>query len=226
MNNFDTCSKGESITLDIFHDSHLAQIYYDEFINGADGNPVTVLNTSHEASAYLIGDASKPFYSPAKLRKMTRKDLWKLAYDYDLIGGVSPAEYLKADLIDELKAVTIERHYEWLNSHYLWHEIKHHIPHNFYISRGYSQGDARYIVDVGADYDVMTSRARVDHVLWDCPISASLTIDGDEYTDDSLLNDCYEYDKSAVIEKVKALDISDYAKNWISENLPDAPRYD
>jgi hypothetical protein len=46
-----------------------------------------------------------------------------------------------------------------------------------------------------------------------------------ELYEDEFLEDQYEWDKNDVEKKIKALDLSDYVKNWLIENLPDYPAY-
>lgn len=223
MNNFDTSSSGENISLDVFYDTDLAQIYYQDFIVGADGNQVYKIESSREVIAYLIGDSDKPYYKKYQLAKMKKAELIALWLDYDL-GYYDIDIYKKSELIDELLNVSIARRYEWLWSMYNWHEFKDHFTHGYFISRGYSQGDAVYIINVGADYDVCAQQESINHILWDTPVSLRLSVnDDDEFYD--LLNDEYEYDADKIIENVNKLDIDDYAKTWIAENMPSEPEY-
>ena len=151
---------------------------------------------------------------------MKKADLFKLWYEHDFGGNVV---FTKSDYIDDLLSITIAQYYDNLNRDFQWRSFGDSITHNYFISRGYSQGDAVYIVDVGADYDVCANEESISHILWDCPVSVRLVIAGEDY--DDLVDDIYSYDKNKVIETVKKLDISDYAKTWIAENMPDEPKY-
>lgn len=207
-------TKGESIELTV--------VYYDDFINGADGNAVYKIESRRTTLAYLIGDSNKPYYKKSQLSRLKKTDLVDLWLSHEY--GYNNDGYTKADLIADLENVTIAEHYDYLFKQNNWLSIKDYITHPNFVSRGYSQGDAVYIIDVGADYDVLNQRNSIDHILWDSPITLNLIINGDsEFYD--LLNDYYNYDKNSIIENVNKLDISDYAKTWISENLPSEPRY-
>lgn len=220
MNNYDQSSSGENIELDVFNDTGLAQHYFNDFLKGVDGNPVYKIEGTREPIAYLIGNSDKPFYKKSQLAKMKKADVFQLWYACDL--GYNDT-LTKAEYIDDLLTVTIAKHYALLNGELGWGAFGDAITHPCFISRGYCQGDAIYIVDVGADYDVCAQRAYIDHLFWDAPVTIDLEIDGANYYD--LLDDCYEYDKDAVIAKVSALEISDYAKGWIASNLPDEPNW-
>ena len=223
MNNYDISSKGDNIELNVCYDSDLASFYYRNFINGADGNMVYKIESSRDVIALLIGDSDKPYYKKSQLAKMKKAELIELwlAYEY----GYNEYGYSKAELIADLKNTTIASHYDFIFKQNNWLSIKDYITHGYFISRGYSQGDAVYIIDVGADYDVLACRSLFNHILWDTPVSLSLSVNDDDELGYELLNDEYVYDKNAIIENVNKLDISDYAKTWISENLPNEPRY-
>ena len=223
MNNYDMSRKGEKIELNVEYDSDLSSIYYQDFLDGSDGNEVYKIESSREVLAYLIGDSDKPYYKKSQLAKMKKAELIELWLTYDY--GYNDYGYSKADLIADLENTTIAKHYDFIFKQNNWLSIKDYITHGYFISRGYSQGDAVYIIDVGADYDVLACRSSIDHILWDTPISLRLSINDDDEFGYELLDDEYSYDKDNIIGNVNKLDISDYAKTWISENLPNEPRY-
>lgn len=222
MNNYDMSSKGDNIELDVCYDSGLSSMYYREFINAADGNQVYKIESRREGLAYLIGDSDKPYYKKSQLAKMKKAgliELW-LAYEY----GYNEYGYSKAELIADLENVTTKNYYDFIFKQNNWLSIKDYITHGYFISRGYSQGDSVYIIDVGADYDVLARRSSINHILWDTPLSLRLSVNDDDELGYDLIDDQYQYDKDSVIENVKKLGISDYAKSWVSENLPNEPR--
>ena len=130
----------------------------------------------------------------------------------------------KTELIDELQNVTIKQYYEYLANTYSWNTISDKFWHNYYITRGYSQGDSIYIVNVDEDF-TKNMKEYIDHIFWDMPIYIRIDINGVEFTDDEVLDDIYKYDKDDVMVKVNALPISGYAKQWLENNLPNAPKY-
>ena len=47
MNNYDMSRKGEKIELNVEYDSDLSSIYYQDFLDGSDGNEVYKIESSH-----------------------------------------------------------------------------------------------------------------------------------------------------------------------------------
>jgi hypothetical protein len=224
MDNFDTSSSGTEIELKVVYDYDLARMYFDDFLKNACGvEPVLQLDLGgRDNYAYIVGDISKPYYKKSQLAKMKKAELVELCEvligDYSFVGE----DYTKAQLIDEMMGITIEDYYKKINEHYFYSEFHDKITHNWYTSRGYSQGDARTIIKVDGE---MTEswKQYIDHTLWDSPIYFKLTVDGEEI-DDNYLDDIYEYDKDVVAKKIQDdADLSDYVKEWVIDNLPDYP---
>jgi hypothetical protein len=219
MNNFDTSSAGDNVELNIYYSTSTASMYYDDFVNGADGVPVTRLDISTGAPLYLVGDSTLSYYKKADLHKMKKAELFDLCNQYDLLDyNVDLNDYKKEDYISDLLNVDIERHYSYLCSEYSFRSIQDHIRHDYFISCGYSQGDAAIVVNVGAEY---FNEKVINHTLWDCPIGGLITVNGEDYHIDEMLEDNYNYDKDQLKQSINKLDISDYAKNWLCDNLPD-----
>lgn len=219
MNNFDESSSGTNIELTVQYDNDLSSIYYEEF-----ASKNVRLDFGRDSAVFLLGDVTKPYYKKSELNKMKKDELIDLDQKYQCLCPYDYTEYTKKELIDELKNVTIKQYYEYLISEYSWHNLRDNITHNYYISNGYSQGDAVYIISIDEELNNKL-RKYIDHVLWDTPIFIRLEVDGEEFNDDDLLDDMYEYDKNSVIEKVKKLDISEDAKEWVIDNLPNEPKY-
>jgi hypothetical protein len=157
---------------------------------------------------------------------LSKQALFNLCLDYELIGySAGLNDYLKSEYIEELLNISIERHYKYLLANYTWHGLGEKIAHDYYISRGYSQGDAVYIVNIDKPID-KDLRRYIDNILWDSPISINATINGLEfYTEDFIGDDYYVYNVDAIAEKIRAFDISDYAKAWLIKALPAQPSY-
>lgn len=220
MNNYDQSSTGENIQFTAHYSCDLASIYYDEFTAEA-----LRLDFGRDSALFLLGDCEKPFFTESQLNKKTKNQLFDLCLDYELLGWqVNLKDYKKADYIDDLLDITIRRHYEFLTANFGWHELGNAIPHSFYVSRGYSQGDAVYIVALDDDL-TKEKRQHIDRVLWDSPVSIYCTVNDQEFFEDSFLTDEYEWDRDKVADKVKALPISESAKAWIIEALPEYPDY-
>jgi hypothetical protein len=220
MNNFDMSSKGEAIEVSVFYDQDLSSIYYKEF-----EQENTRLSFGRDSSLFLLGNVDAPAYSKTELNKMRKCALVALDDFHELLCPYDYSDYTRAELIAELKKVTIKMYYERLVKMYTWHEIKNHFEHDFYISHGYSQGDAAYIISVD---EALTPalREHVNHILWDCPISYYLTVNGESVDELMESSGEYEYDVDALRDGVKKYEgLSEYAKTWICDNLPAVPKY-
>jgi hypothetical protein len=172
---------------------------------------------------FLVGDSTLSYYKKADLQKMKKVELFDLCNQYDLLGyNIELNDYKKEDYISDLLNVDIERNYSYLCSEYHFGSIQDHINHDYFISRGYSQGDAAIVVNVGAEW---FNKKVINHTLWDCPIGGLITVNGEDYYIDEMLEDNYSYDKDQLKQSINELDISDYAKNWLCDNLPDQLDY-
>lgn len=221
MNNYDMSSKGEDINFLCHYDIDLASIYYDDF----NRHEATRLDVGRNSAVFLVGDCHRPYYTKAMLRKLSKKAIFDLCEDYDLLGYSCDIDrYKRAEYEADLLGVTIKQHYEYLIAQHGWNSLGEAIPHDWYISRGYSQGDAVFIVSLDKPIDDRM-RQNIDHVLWDCPIAIRATIDDKEFYEDDFLNEAYEWDADEVKAKIKALPISDYAKGFLIDSLPDYPCY-
>jgi hypothetical protein len=221
MNNFDVSSTGENIEFNCFYDSHLAQIYYDDF-----ESENTRLNFGRDNTLFLIGDVSAPYYKKRELEKLSKQALYDLCLDYELIGySAELNDYKKSEYISDLLSISIERHYQFLISGSNWFHIGENIAHNYYVSQGYSQGDAVYIVSIDKPID-NSLRRYIDNILWDSPISMYANVNGLEFCESDFLgDDFYKYDTEAISENIARLPISDYAKAWLIKALPSVPSY-
>lgn len=219
MNNYDQSSSGENISFNVSYDYDLASIYYSDF-----ESENTRLVFGRDSHLFLIGEAEAPYYSKLDLEAKSKAAIFELCQQYDLLNySVSLNDYKKADYISDLLNITIKRHYEWLIANHSWHSIGENIQHDYFISRGYSQGDSVYIVKLDGGIN-NTFREYINHILWDSPISIYADINGLEFFEDQFLTDNYSYDKYEVTEKIKGFSISDYAKNWLIANLPEYPK--
>lgn len=143
----------------------------------------------------------------------------------------------------ELQELTIEIHYGS-------QELDEFLTANFtplykiLVSRGYCQGDYQKVIfskdtvnylirETGLQWGQLVDglQDEIDHLLWDQPLYARLTInDKDEIYLDELLKDLYSYDKDYLLlefsriysEKLENLDI---VYQYLYDNLPDQPEY-
>lgn len=221
MNNYDKGSSGDNLELNISYDNDVSQIYFNDWLQGAYGTEVNRIDLGgRDNYLYLIGDSDAPYYKKSVLTKMNKTSLWQLFNDYDL-GYGDITDFKKSELIDELRDLTILKHYKYLASQYSWGSIQNHITHDYFISRGYCQGDAVLIVSI----ECMTTEYKnyINHLFWDDPVYISIIVNDHEYREYDLINDTYDYDKGELKEVICKLDITDYAKSWLCNNLPDYP---
>lgn len=214
MNNFDSNSENDDIDFTVSYDTDLSQIYFDYF-----ESENTRIKFGRDSNLYIMGDVTKPFYKKTELNKMTKSQLIELDEKFELLCPYNYDEYKKSDLIDELQNVTIKQYYEYIAGQYSWGDIIEQFAHDYHVSRGYSQGDVVYIVNVDKEF-TKEFKACIDHTFWDTPIYIRIEVNGNEFNDDDLLDDIYNYDKDDVMIKVNQLPISDYAKEWLNDNLP------
>ena len=219
MNNFDISSTGENIEFYCHFDTCLSQMYFDEFASEA-----VRVEIGRNSSAFILGDASKPFHRKAALREMKKDRLFDLCADYDLLCWTArPSDYTKADLISDLLSVTIKQHYT-LTAQGGWGAFIDSIEHDYHQSNGYSQGDSAIIISL--DKPITPSMKKYyDNILWDSPISIRATVNDAEFFEEDFLNDYYEWDRDAVKAKILTLPVSDYAKAWLVDALPEYPSY-
>ena len=220
MNNFDSSSSGENIEFFCSYDLDLAQILYNEF-----ESENTRLNFGRDNTLFLIGDVSAPYYSRLDLLALSKQALYDLCMDYELLGySAGLDDYKKSEYISDLLNISIERHYQYLLANSTWHGLSENIAHDYYISKGYSQGDAVYIVSINKPID-NGLRRYIDNILWDSPISMYANVNGSEFDTDDFLFYHYVYDTEAISERISRFNISDYAKAWLVKALPSYPSY-
>ena len=224
MNNFDKSSIGENIEFFCEYDTDLACMYFDEFINNASGDmPLKAYRDRRGTIDYIvIGDLSEKKYKKAELQKLIKTELHELCIRYDLIDSyLDISAYKKDELISCLLALTLENVYDFL---YDEKNSRYDLPYDFN-SCGYSQGDS-VLINILDNAPFKPSQAYIDNILWDCPIYIRANINNVDYYEDSFLSDnYYEWNRGSIIENIKKLNVSDYAKNWLIQHLPDYPKY-
>lgn len=225
MNNFDMSSTGENIEFFCFYDTSLAQMNYDYFAE----YEAKRLDFGRNSAIFLVGDCDASHYTKSKLARMSKQALYDLCHDLELIGWSARIDdFVKADLIDALMEVSHKDYYELATKMYSWHDFANHIEHDWYISRGYSQGDAVYIVSL---QEAMTKSYRdyIDHVLWDAPICVRAKIESkiasQDFDTEYFLDDEYTWDKRVIADKIAVLPVGNDAKAFLLANLPDYPSY-
>lgn len=220
-NNFDLSSTGDNVELYAGYDLSLAQIMYDDFRK----YEAIRIPFGRDNAMFLIGDAKKPMFKKSALEKMSKQDICDACIDFGILSALCNIEdYTKAELIEDLLLITIEQYYEIICKQAYWNDLKEKIKHDYFTSHGYSQGDVALIVSIDNPID-KSMREYINRLLWDCPAYIHLIVNDQEFTDEDLLDDIYNYDYENILEKVKSLPISENAKSWIYENLPEHLEY-
>lgn len=213
-------SSGENIEFSAKYSIDLASMFFEDF-----ARENTRLSIGRDSSLFLLGDTLAPYFKKRDLEAKSKQAIFDLCLDLDLLDyNAGLNDFKKAELISDLLKISNLRFYEYLISANSWHELGENIAHSFYISRGYSQGDAVYIVSLDKPID-NAMRENIDRILWDCPLSIYCQVNDQEFFEDDFLTDFYAWDREAVAEKVKTLHISESAKAWIVEALPEYPDY-
>lgn len=220
MNNYNMSDSGENIEFSVFYDIDLAGMYFNEWLEGADGTQVNKISLGgRDRYLYLIGESEAPYYKKAELNKLSKDSIFELWLNYEFGYNVSINDYPAHEFISDLLSVSIKRHYEWLASQ----GDTDGGAYEVYATCGYSQGDYAeycYIGDMPNWY-----KNHINHIFWDCPITICAQINGIDYHGEDFLYNVYEYDTDAIRARIAELDISAYAKQWLSDNLPAEPNY-
>lgn len=195
-------------------DTHLSQIYFEEFINGSDC-PVLLIGDYF----LIVGDTDKPYFKKSHLFKMKKRELEELAailcsFYYDAT---------KQELIYELEGITIADYYKAVAQG--WHSAKDYD----FIIRGHSQGDAVKVLLL-EDAPKHITEDYLTNLFYDCPsyirldITNNLTEEERELYLDELLSNTYHYDKEEIIDNISQYDDLDYKEEileYLKSNLPD-----
>ena len=225
MNNFDQSSSGVNIEFNCFYDTSLAQMDYDYWSE----YEAKRLDFGRDSAVFLVGDSARSYYTRSQLKKLSKQAIYDLCMDYELLGySVSLDDYKRSEYEADLLGVTIEQHYRYLIANNSWHGLQTAITHDYYISRGYSQGDAVYIISLDEPI-TKAMRDYIDHILWDSPITVRVRVEdkiaSHEFDTEYFLDDPYKWDVDDIKNKIKVLPVCNYAKQYLIENLPTQPDY-
>ena len=187
-NNFDCSSTGINIECCACYDTDLSRIYYDD-------NFYTVNVTNYTT---LTVDKDLGVGNPPRIADVTDFNIKKKANVIGFLDTYSDSfydnTYSKEELIDIAEQTSCKYLEEMLRNQY----VKCKEGYKWFISRGYCQGDRTLVIckeDMSEDY--------VNHLLWDAPVYARVTIgDSTEYFYAECCDDEYEWDKEKFIKYV------------------------
>ena len=230
--NYDQSSTGVDLSLTVFADADLSRMEFSEnmkvihqsnrngdgyfwFTNygqreapGSVGDCLDLSSvTAREARAWLVGYLKSEWFS---VRDIVREcfDVYDAdwnEYLSETIADFDMVEYLRDGLPDG--GIGIERYATCSVS-------------------GYSQGDyAIVLYDPSIWTGEYDPQAWFNHLFYDAPTYAMLTVDGTEFDLVEALEDYYDWDRDKVTEHIRTLSISEDAKAWAIDNLPEYPEY-
>ena len=96
MNNYNMSDTGENIEFNVFYDTDLSQIYYNDF--KAEN---TRLEFGHDSSLFLIGDVEKPFYKKSQFSTMRKAQIFELWLNYEFGYNVEINDYATHEYISD-----------------------------------------------------------------------------------------------------------------------------
>lgn len=219
----------------IFFDSDLSRMYFEDFIDNAGGDCEVLTLTGRDGVDFIVcgEDLEKPHFKKSHLTKMSKAELLELAdFIFNYSYWCDYSEHTKAELINELKSVSVA---DYCKAHYeqtRWHDLER----DFTIY-GYSQGDAVAVKLVDAPKWV--NKDYLTHLFYDSPLFCRVTITdnltGDEielYLDENL-EDLYNYDEDELqtifadmLEKEDIIPENKEAlKALFADSLPSYPDY-
>ena len=197
-----------ALELQIFYDTDASRIVFDECITVLKHDSNGASLAGYECSPETIGEI-------VNLKSLKKSELMDLAKEIDWFD--ESEKLTKAGLIDSLESVDIKN--QFIDVCKIIREYPS--EYDFMITRGYCQGDCCAVL---FKKDNKPSREYIDHLFWDSPVYAHLSIDGGDFYLDEYLEDSYNYDREKLLEKIKP-DLSEYVFNWLSRNLPEHLEY-
>ena len=255
MNNFDQSSSGVNLELNISFDADRARMDFEESFHILQHSAhrqtsVLVFNQfgNFDVTGFTLTDLDN--YHIAEL---STKQIFKAFYNYQYPTDID--HDLKCSYFEGIKELLQNLQIENLNTldqseileaietdlycdQSFQEFLKNTFTCNYLIidSRGYSQGDYSQIIipaQVLLSYKDQTLEQIennlqdfIDHLLWDQPLYARLTIDDEEFYIDEHLKNEYEYDQDEIKQILTdhlEHEQKDYIIDWVVDNMPDHP---
>jgi len=257
MNNFDQSSSGVNLELNISFDADRARREFEEnfyILQYSDYRQTSVL-VFNQFGNFDVIDFTLTDLSNYHIEELTAKQIFKAFYNYqyptdidhdlkcsdfasikDLLQNLQIENLNTLDQSEILEAIETDLYCDSSFQEFL----KDTFTCNYLTidSRGYSQGDYSQIIipaQVLKSYKDQTPeqiennlQSVIDHLLWDQPLSARLTIDDEEFYIDEHLKNEYEYDQDEIKQILTdhlEHEQKDYILGWVNDNLPTDPAY-
>lgn len=194
MNNYNVSDTGYNVEMSVFYDTDLSQIYFDENFE---------IDNRGQSLIYTGGENFEPIITVNDTPENRAKLLDAARWDEDDGAEWETCDDLAGEIFYDYKTVD-EKLTEYTRA-----GIDYTANFSVMISTGYSQGDRRAVY-IPLDAGGYVTRDYIDHLLWDCPITARVEISGEwegEYFEEAFMpeGDFYAWDADAARENIRRL---------------------
>lgn len=248
MNNYDQSSVGVNLELNVLWDNDLSRIFFDESFHvlqysGMRQHSILVFNWfgDTDQSDFDFNDIGNYTFTKSNLI-----NLLKSQFDDEELNSLANQEENKS--FSRLDKQSLQYLVEYYVEDDVSELFQEYLTPNYQIltSRGYCQGDYSEVIFTKPLIDQMRSELTacknmtdqqiaeyfqkdIDHLLWDSPLYARLTIDDSEeiYLDEAM-TDLYTWDKEKAlgyVNKTLTHENKAYILKWLDDNLPEQPEY-
>lgn len=211
---------------DVFRDSDLACMWFEEFVDGQDGCEKQRYGNRQTDMLVIYDDkhsSDDARFRVSHLRAMKKQELVELAeqVSYWHIDETSR----KDDIIDDLLQVSYGDYYEAMYNETSWRNLEPDL-----VITGYSKGDAVAVFFVG---EQTYSESALTNLFYDVPVSGTVEIKAnDEVIAEIWISeysaDCYEWDKQDFIKRYGTKKFDPYNKlvlQLLEDCLPEEIEY-
>lgn len=214
-NNYDQSSTGINIEASTCLDTNLSRIYFNK----------TIVNFNHSLYGYET--------NPESIRDFIEIDS-KASHEElaDLANELNEWCYYDDYSDEDLRELILDAEPEMIMNRY-WYEqlgstLKLKPEFTLYRTRGYCQGDIETVLYKGDSMSALIHDS-IDHLFWDAPVRAEVTINGNsyEYWDYDLPE--YEWKKSEFISKIMndyKGENPEYVRQQLEKMLPEELNYE
>ena len=229
-NNFDCSSTGINIEVDACYDTCFAHSIYQETYE-------TLWNRRGTRTLCIRRydfDDSTPdklcdvgVFKTGKHGPMPKQVMCDILNEYSDY-SYDTQSFTTKELYDELRNLDIKYLPQIMESNEFQHY--YHLDKNYalYGSSGYCQGDFAYVLCRAET--LKNYRNLTDHELWDCPISACISIAGVRYEYGDFVDDQYDWCKGEFIKKVvdkytADTEVKEFLSRQLNDMLPEELDY-
>ncbi|MCY9865026.1 hypothetical protein OTK49_21140 [Vibrio coralliirubri] len=241
VNNLDMASCGTIIELNIYRDIDRSQSDFAESITQVNGMNVFTSNGNFEAKEY-----EKSFNVNCTAQELVEKFFLFYAEMHYSLASEDDLEDLQNHLgIDIDESTTLQTIHDAIYNNrstedYVNFMAEHFDSKHFEVTAiGYCQGDHRTVIiphelltELGLELTQEVAdgfKEEINHLFWDAPITATLTVDGEDFHLDQNLDDCYDYEKEHIIKAANVMfdgeDNQELIIEFLEENLPNTIEY-